>query len=112
MRKFILLMLASLVVFGATISRAQEPSSPAFEVSGVVTSISPVEIRISQKYSQGLYFLYIFKITNKTRIIGQLQKWAFVRVKYSQTYVKEGFFFAAREIRVLGPPNVYYQRMY
>lgn len=92
---------------------AQELNSSVFEASGVVKSVSPVEIRVSRKYAPGHYFLYIFKINDKTRIIGLVQKGAFVRVKYSRKRIVKGFIFTAQEIEVFNPANpYYYQKTY
>jgi hypothetical protein len=112
MKKTILLVLVFWVVFQTTISGAQELWFSSNDVSGVVTSITPNEIRVSQKYAQNHYFLYVFKITDKTRIVGAIKKWSFVNVKYSQKNVTGGFTTTALEIQVIHPPNAYYQRMY
>jgi hypothetical protein len=108
MRKFIFLISAFLILSSAAIAVAKELNSSALEVSGVVKSVSPVELRVSAKYGPGRYHLYIFKITDNTRIIGPLQKGAFVRVKYSQRKMIKAFIVIAHEVEVLYPPNVKY----
>jgi hypothetical protein len=109
MKKLILLMLVSLVIFDATFAVAdQKMYYSSLEISGVVKSVTPVELRVSSQYGPGRYHLYIFKITDNTRITGSLQKGAFVHVKYSQRKVIKAIVVTALEIEVLNPPNAGY----
>ncbi len=104
--------LTAILVFMAVCARAEELDLPVRQVSGVVKSVSSNQIRVSRRFSQSYYLSYVFYINDKTRIIGAVQKGAFVEVKFSKLYEKPGFVSVAEEIRVLQPPNSYYLRMY
>jgi hypothetical protein len=98
-----------LFIFTAACSWAGEDKIPVHEISGVVKSVTPGEVRVSYKYFKSNYHLYVFRITDKTKIIGRVEKGAFVRVKFFQRNVYASI---ASEIKVLNAPNAYYQRMY